>query len=146
MQALVTQSCPTLWDLMDCSQPGSSLHGILQARILEWVIIHFSRGSSKPRSRTGVSCKAGGFFTTWATREFGEMSQIQMATCSMITFIWTVQASIGGSRDRSLAVAGDWGREDLGVTADGYRVSFLGGNESVLNLDCNGGCINLWIY
>ena len=46
---LVVQSCPTLCDPMDCSLSGSSLHGILQARILEWVAIHFSRGSSQPR-------------------------------------------------------------------------------------------------
>ena len=42
----VTQSCPTLCDPMDCNLPGSSVHGILQARILEWVAIFFSRGSS----------------------------------------------------------------------------------------------------
>ena len=45
----VAQSCPTLCDLMDCSLPGSSLHGILQARVLEWGAIAFSRGSSRPR-------------------------------------------------------------------------------------------------
>ena len=49
---------------MDCSPPGSSVHGISQARILEWVTIPFSRGSSGPRDRTRVSCIAGGFFTT----------------------------------------------------------------------------------
>ena len=54
---------------MDCSPPGSSVHGVLQARILEWVAIPFSRGSSQPRDRTQVSCIAGGFFTSWATRE-----------------------------------------------------------------------------
>ena len=48
----VAQSCPTLCDPADCSPPGSSVHGILQARILEWVAISFSRGSSQPRSRT----------------------------------------------------------------------------------------------
>ena len=45
----VTQSCPTLCDPVDCSPPGSSVHGILQARILEWVAISFSRGSSQTR-------------------------------------------------------------------------------------------------
>ena len=60
----VAQSCPTLCDPMDCSPPGSSVHGILQARILEWVAISFSRGSSQPRDRTQVSCIAGRFFTT----------------------------------------------------------------------------------
>ena len=60
----VTQSCPTLCDPMDCSPPGFSVHVILQARILEWVAISFSRGSSQPRDRTWVSCTAGRFFTT----------------------------------------------------------------------------------
>ena len=46
---LVAQSCPTLCHPMDCSPPGFSVHGILQARILEWVAISFSRGSSRPR-------------------------------------------------------------------------------------------------
>ena len=54
---------------MDCSRPGSSVHGILQARILEWVTIPFSRGSSGPSDQTLVSGIAGGFFTIWATRE-----------------------------------------------------------------------------
>ena len=49
----VAQSCPTLCDPMNCRPPGSSVHGILQARILEWVAISFSRGSSQPRDRTG---------------------------------------------------------------------------------------------
>ena len=51
----VAQSCPTLCDPMDCSLPGSSIHRILQARVLEWVAISFSRGSSQPRDRTLVS-------------------------------------------------------------------------------------------
>ena len=65
----VAQSCPTLWDPMDCSLPGFSVHGIFQARILEWVAISFSRGSSWPRDQTQVSCIAGRRFTLWATRE-----------------------------------------------------------------------------
>ena len=52
------QSCPTLWDLMDCSPPGFSVHGILQATILEWVAIPFSRGSSQPKDQTHVYCIA----------------------------------------------------------------------------------------
>ena len=55
-RALHAQSCLTLCDPMDCSQPGSSVHGILQARILVWVAISFSRGSSQPTDRTHVSC------------------------------------------------------------------------------------------
>jgi len=59
----VTQSSPTLCDPIDYSPPGFSIYGILQARILEWVVISFSRKSSLPRDRTFVSCVAGGFFT-----------------------------------------------------------------------------------
>ena len=65
----VAQSCPTLCDPVDCSPPGSSVHGILQARILEWIAISFSRGSSQPRDQTRVSCFAGRRFILWATRE-----------------------------------------------------------------------------
>ena len=65
----VTQSCPTLCDPMDYSLPGSSIRGILQARILEWVAISFSKRSSQPREWTQVSCIAGRCFTIWATRE-----------------------------------------------------------------------------
>ena len=57
------------YDPMDCSLPGSSVHGILQARIWDWVAISFSRESSQPRNQTWVSCTAGRFFTDWATRE-----------------------------------------------------------------------------
>ena len=59
----VAQSCPTLCDPLDCSLSGSSVHGIFQARVLEWIAISFSRGSSRPRNRTQVSCIAGTFFT-----------------------------------------------------------------------------------
>ena len=51
----VAQSCPTLCDPMDCSLPGSPVHGIFQARVLEWIAISFSRGSSQPKDRTQVS-------------------------------------------------------------------------------------------
>ena len=63
------QSCPTLCDPMDCSPPGSSVHGFFQTGILEWVAISFSKGSSRPRDRTWVSCTTGRFFTIWAKRE-----------------------------------------------------------------------------
>ena len=64
MKVKVSQSCLTLWDPMD-----STVHGILQAGILKWVAFPFSRRSSQTRDRTQVSCIAGGFFTSWATRE-----------------------------------------------------------------------------
>ena len=66
---LLAQLCQALCDAMDCGPPGSSVHEIFQARILEWVAISFSRGSSQHRDRTWVSCTAGRFFTDWATRE-----------------------------------------------------------------------------
>ena len=65
----VAQSFPTLFDPMDYSPPGSSVHGILQARMLEWVAIPISSSSSQPRDRTLVSCIAGRFFTIWAISE-----------------------------------------------------------------------------
>ena len=68
-KALIAQSCWTLWDPMDCSPPGSSVYGILQARILGWNAIPFSRGCSWLRDRTQVSCIADRFFTSWATKE-----------------------------------------------------------------------------
>ena len=72
---LITQSYPTLCDPMDCSPQGSSVHRILQARILEWVVVLVSRGSSQPRDQTWVSCIASRFFTIWATKtmwKYGE--------------------------------------------------------------------------
>ena len=88
----VAQSCPTLCDPMDCSLPGSSLHGILQARVLEWVAISFSRGSSWLRDQTRVSCIPGRRFNLWATREALYRSPIILyyragriyITCSMV--------------------------------------------------------------
>ena len=68
-KVLVIQSCPILCDPMDCSLPGSSVHGMLQVRILEWVAIPFSKRSFQPWDWTWVSCIAGKFFTVWATRE-----------------------------------------------------------------------------
>ena len=56
--------CPNLWDSTDSCPPGCSAHGILQTKILEWVTMASSRGSSPPRDRTWVSCPAGEFFTT----------------------------------------------------------------------------------
>ena len=82
------QSCLTLCDPVDL--PGSSIHGILQARILEWVAISFSRGSSRPRDRTQVT--AGRCFNLWATREahqlqrifFDEIGNVQLMTPSFV--------------------------------------------------------------
>ena len=59
----VTQSCLTLCDAIDCNLSGSSVHGIFQAGVLDWVAISFSKGSSRPRDQTCVSCIVGRRFT-----------------------------------------------------------------------------------
>ena len=69
LKLLVAQLGWTLCDPMDYSPPGSSIHEIPQARLLELVPIPFSRGSSRSRDWTQVSCIAGRYFTIWATRE-----------------------------------------------------------------------------
>ena len=72
MYMKIAQLCPTLCNPMAYSLPGSSVHGILQARILEWVAIPFSRRSFQPRDQTQVSHITGKFFTIWTTREAQE--------------------------------------------------------------------------
>ena len=92
---LVTQSRPTLCDPMDCSLPGSSVYGILQARILEWGAIHFARRSSQPRDWTQVSHIAGRFFTAWATREDETRS---LTTTKKIPKMWaSIEPHLGES-------------------------------------------------
>ena len=66
---------------MDCSPPSSSVHGILQARILELVAMPSSRGSSQPRDRNQVSCITGGFFTAWAIREAQKLQLVSIISC-----------------------------------------------------------------
>ena len=83
-EGLAAQSCPTLCNFMDCSPPGSPVHGILQARILEWVAIPFSRGSSRPRGWTQAFCIVGCFFTVWVTRE----TPFAIGTCSISMSSW----------------------------------------------------------
>ena len=71
-KCLCAQLYLTVYSPVDCSLPGLSVHGILQARILVWIAVPCSRGSSQPRNQTQVSCVAGGFFTTRATRQAQE--------------------------------------------------------------------------
>ena len=87
----VAQSCPTLWDPMDCSLSGS-VHGIFQARVLEWIAISFSRGSSQPRNWTWVSRTAGRRFTVWATREAPSTQYLTIIIYGMLaSFQWALQ-------------------------------------------------------
>ena len=74
----VAQACLTLCNPMDCSPPGTSVHGILQARILEQVAISSFRGSSQPRDQTWVSCIAGRCFTFCATRESHSLIEVHL--------------------------------------------------------------------
>ena len=93
-KVLVTHSCLTLCDPMDCSPPGFSVHEICQARILEWVAISSFRGSSRPRDQTQVSGIAGEFFTVWATREallqnWFDTIHLVFFYCSFYSVPWT---------------------------------------------------------
>ena len=81
---LVAKLCPTLVTPWDCNPPGSSVHEILQARILEWVGIPFSRGSSWPRDWTHVSCITGQFFFFYQLSHQGSLTRVG----SIIEFYW----------------------------------------------------------
>ena len=96
----VTQSCPTLCNPMDCSLAGSSVHGILQARILEWEAYPFFSKSSPPRNWTRVSCIAGRFFTSWSTREIGVgyFTAVTMEKCSLIQSLVLLSKQVGNRR------------------------------------------------
>ena len=84
---LVAQSCPILCNPMNYSPPDCSVHGVIQARMLQWVAIPFSRGSSWPGGGTQVSRVAGRFFTIWATREAHSIKQLNKKICTpMISF------------------------------------------------------------
>ena len=85
----VTQLCLTLYNSMDCSLPGSSVRGIFQARVLEWVAISFFRGSSWPRDWTQVSCITDKFFTSRATRE---AAPIYIPTSSVEGFFFSTHS------------------------------------------------------
>ena len=86
MKVLVAQSCLTLCNPMDCSLLGSSVYGILWVKILEWVAMPSSRGSSQPRDQTRVSCIADRLFTIWATRE----ALWQSCICKFTGKIWNI--------------------------------------------------------
>ena len=97
---------------MDCSLPGSSVHGILQAKIPEWVAIPFSRGSSWLRDHTGVSSITGGFFTFWATREGPNPLIRGESACK--TRLQLVKRGRGHPQKLSI-LPGVWGRKRPGL-------------------------------
>ena len=116
---LITKSCLTLSNSLDCSPPGSSVHGITQARILEWVIISFSRGSPQLRDRTCVFCVAGGFFNHRATWEalcdywLGINAIHQVFLAFSLQNTWTALRLIGRIRRLYLAIEYEQGRRVL---------------------------------
>ena len=101
MKAIVTQLCLTLYDPMDCSPPGSSVHGILQARILECVAISFSRGSSQPRDRARVSYIEGGFFTA-------EPPEKPPQSVQSLSHVWLFVTPWAAACQASLSVTNSW--------------------------------------
>ena len=103
---------------MDCSPPGSSIHGILQAIILEWVAISFSRGSSRPRDWTWVSCIAGRCFNLWATREAPTCLRAQ----SFPRLLKMVVANVPSPQD---SCSSHWPSTELEVTTGFSRASLV---------------------
>ena len=99
---LVSKSCPTLCNPMDYSPPGSSVHGIFQARILESVVISFSRGSSPPRDWTWVSCIAGEKFVK----------------IKYFNNVWLRQLSLSMPTSSSVSLSFIWG--SIGVTMSAF--------------------------
>ena len=100
LKVLVTQSCPTLHDPMNCSPPGSSVHGIFHAGIPEWVAIPFSKWSSPYRDS---SCIGGGFFTIWPTRQAPHVSCLPLSwpwycTHLVFAFDWGPRVHIEASK------------------------------------------------
>ena len=127
VNVLVAQLCLTLCDPMDCSPSGSSIHGIFQARILEWVVISFSRGSSQPRDWTQVSCIASRFFTVWATGNL---------LCNMrkpLSGYWDWQGGHWEEAEPELDVEGSltWCQKNLsrGIGKRGHKQKQTVGNE-----------------
>ena len=120
----VTQLCLTLRDPMDCSLPGSSVHGIFQARVLEWVAISFSRGSSWPRYQTRVSRTVGRCYTIWATREIlwinkkGE-TEDEMVRCRQWLNGHEFEQTQGDSEGQgNLLCCSPWGCKELDLVTE----------------------------
>ena len=102
----VAQVYLTRWDTMDYSLPRSSIHGIFQARVLEWVTISFSRGSSQPRDQTQVSSTVGRHFTIWAS---WEVCSINVPKTEMINSSnWLSWQHWGVSGGRGSLSVGEW--------------------------------------
>ena len=134
----VAESCPTLWDPMDCSPPGSSVHGIFQARILEWVAFSFSRGSSRPRDQTQVSCISRQIPYHWTTpkkRLLGGIPSLSslkgnhFSSRQQFPFLWLKSLSKSSPTCTSIREAPFLKtHHDINRIGGGGRHWFLGGN------------------
>jgi len=91
---------------MDCSPPGSTVHKILQERIVECIAIPCSRRSSQPRDRTQVSCIAGGFFTVWTTRE--AFLSISVQSVQSLRHVWLFATPWTAAHQASLSITNSW--------------------------------------
>ena len=106
-------SCVHLCNPMGCSPSGSSVHGILQAEILEWVATPSSRGTSQPRDQTQVSSIAGRFFTVWATREAGRTQWIPASGCPALIPAKATAVLSTFAFARLVQMAAQWERQVL---------------------------------
>ena len=147
-------SCVWLFcDPMDYSLPGSSVHGILQARILEWVTMPSSRGFFQPRDQTCSSCIAGGFFTTESPGKSMLNMEEHKKHCTtwkkpvtkghvLYDFIYIKYHNRPIHRDNRLTVA--WGKKRKWEIRT--NVFLFWGDENILELNSGDGCTTLWIY
>ena len=119
VKVLAAQSCLTLFNPMNYSLPGSSVHGILQARILEWVAILFSMGSSWPRDPTQVSCTAGRFFTAWA-KIYSILLQMSNATLKVNNIITLSSKDVSNVLVLLATQSCSGNRKSLGRYMDGW--------------------------
>ena len=127
----VSQSCPTLWDPLGCSPPGSSVPGISQVKLLVWVAISFSRGSSWPRGWTCVFCIGRWIIYHWTTWEAlscfifvfkCQLSLACLASCLGVYFLkhtYYVHAIISSSGGKA------WGRLDIKKQTDKQKIIFM---------------------
>ena len=124
VKVLFAQSCQNLWDPLDCSSPGSSVHGIFQAKMLEWIVIFFSRRSSWPRDLTPVSCITGGFFTIFAVELHGSVVKkpaISVGDIRDISLTPGSGRSPGGGNGNLLQYFCLGNPMDIGACLVGYR-------------------------
>ena len=132
---LVAQSCPTLCDPMGCSLLGSSVHGSSQARILEWVAVPFSRGSSWPRVWTQVSHTVGRFFTVWATREAPDnLRVLPKELLFQLCFFtrWVISKAI--DPDETFLADGEWAVPSLNSARPQHVMAVTWSSELLRNM------------